>query len=104
MTGVPVKNSVDLLVMGVLRDGAAHGYAIIVSLRDRSDGRFDLAEGTIYPALHRLERAGWVESCIEMANGRRRRKYALTAPGRKEFAAQRRDWQGFVATMQAVIA
>jgi DNA-binding PadR family transcriptional regulator len=98
-----LKNDVDLLLMGVLRHGPAHGYAIIAALRDRSDGEFDLAEGTIYPALHRLERAGLVKSSVELAQGRRRRTYALTAGGRKEFTAQRREWQGFVASMQAVI-
>ncbi len=90
--------------MGVLRDGPAHGYAIIAALRERSAGEFDLAEGTIYPALHRLEQAGLIESSIESARGRRRRTYTLTARGRKEFASQRRAWQSYVATMQAVIA
>jgi DNA-binding PadR family transcriptional regulator len=99
-----VKGSLDLMLMGALRRGPAHGYAIIAALRDRSDGGFDLAEGTIYPALHRLERAGLVASSIEVAQGRRRRTYALTARGRTEFATQRREWQGFVANMQAVLA
>ena len=92
------------MLMGVLPRGRAHGYAIITALRERSDGEFDLAEGTIYPALHRLERAGLVESAIESADGRRRRTYALTARGRKEFTTQRRAWEGYVATLQAVIA
>jgi DNA-binding PadR family transcriptional regulator len=100
----PAKGSLDLLLMGVLRRGPAHGYAIIATLRERSDGEFDLAEGTIYPALHRLERAGLVESSVELAHGRRRRTYALTPRGRAEFATQRRAWQGFVANMQAVLA
>jgi len=99
-----VKSNIDLLIMGVLRHGPTHGYAIIAALRERSDGQFDLAEGTIYPALHRLEQAGLVESSVEMAQGRRRRTYALTPRGRKEFTSQRREWQGFVASMQAVIA
>ena len=99
-----VKGSLDLMLMGVLRRGPTHGYAIIAALRERSDGEFDLAEGTIYPALHRLERAGLVGSSVEVAQGRRRRTYALTARGRKEFLMQRREWQGFVATMQAVLA
>ncbi len=98
------KNSVDLLLLGVLRRGPAHGYGIIAALRERSDGEFDLAEGTIYPALHRLEKAGLVESSVDIAQGRRRRTYALTPGGHKEFATQRRDWNGFVASMQAVIA
>ncbi|HEU5005375.1 MAG TPA: helix-turn-helix transcriptional regulator [Jatrophihabitantaceae bacterium] len=104
MASVHVKGSLDLLLMGVLRRGPAHGYAIISALRQRSNGEFDLAEGTIYPALHRLERAGLIGSSIEIAQGRRRRIYALTAQGRKEFATQRRDWEGFVANMQAVLA
>ena len=99
-----VRGSLDLLLMGVLRRGPAHGYAIIAALRDRSDGEFDLAEGTIYPALHRLERAGLVDSSVELAQGRRRRTYALTTRGRAEFAEQQREWQGFVANMQAVLA
>ncbi|HKC28469.1 MAG TPA: PadR family transcriptional regulator [Jatrophihabitans sp.] len=99
-----LKNNVDLMLMGVLRRGPAHGYAIIAALREHSDGGFDLAEGTIYPALHRLERAGLIESSLESAQGRRRRTYALTARGRKEFATQRRAWQSYVANMQAVIA
>lgn len=98
-----LKNDVDLLLMGVLRRGPAHGYAIIAALRERSGGEFDLAEGTIYPALHRLERAGLVESSVELTQGRRRRTYALTPRGRKEFSTQRREWRGFVANMQAVI-
>jgi PadR family transcriptional regulator PadR len=98
-----VNSNVDLLIMSVLRHGRAHGYAIIAALRDRSAGEFDLAEGTIYPALHRLEQGGLVESSIEIAQGRRRRTYALTPRGRKEFSAQRREWQGFVARMQAVL-
>ena len=104
MPNPSLKNNVDLLLMGVLRSGPAHGYAIIAALRERSDGEFDLAEGTIYPALHRLERAGLIESSSEVAQGRRRRTYALTPRGRKEFATQRREWQGFVASVQAVIA
>lgn len=104
MAGSGPRNNVDLLLMGVLRQGPAHGYAIIVALRERSGGEFDLAEGTIYPALHRLERSGLIASSVESAQGRRRRRYALTTRGRKEFAAERRAWQTYVASMQAVIA
>lgn len=104
MASIHVKGSLDLLLMGVLHGGPAHGYAIITALKQRSNGEFDLAEGTIYPALHRLENSGLIESTIEVAQGRRRRIYALTARGRKEFATQRREWQGFVTNMQAVLA
>jgi DNA-binding PadR family transcriptional regulator len=104
MFGGSLKNNVDLMLMGVLRNGPAHGYAIIAALRERSRGEFDLAEGTIYPALHRLERAGLIESSLASVQGRRRRTYALTARGRREFANQRSAWQSYVAHMQAVIA
>lgn len=97
-------NNVDLMLMGVLRRGPAHGYAIIAALRESSAGDFDFAEGTIYPALHRLERAGLVESSVDTAQGRSRRTYALTAAGRKEFTTQRRAWRSYVANMQAVIS
>src|SRR5581483_10362614 len=69
----PLKNNLDLLLMGVLRSGPAHGYAIISALRERSAGDFEFAEGTIYPALHRLEQAGLVESSLKSVQGRRRR-------------------------------
>ena len=101
--GLP-RNNLDLLLMAALRRGPAHGYAIIAALRESSDGEFDFAEGTIYPALHRLEQSGLVESAVAVTQGRRRRTYALTARGSKEFAAQRREWRQFVANMQAVIA
>jgi PadR family transcriptional regulator PadR len=100
----PVKGNLELLLMGVLRRGPAHGYAIIATLRERSNGEFAFAEGTIYPALHRLEKSGLIASSVEVAQGRRRRTYALTSRGEREFAAQQRAWQGFVANMQAVLA
>ena len=98
-----MKGSLELLVMGVLRHAPAHGYAIITALRDRSDGEFDLAEGTIYPALHRLERAGLISGSWLLVSGRRRRMYALTTRGQREFAAQRTHWLAFVRGMQAVV-
>lgn len=104
MDGRPSRGTVDLLLLGVLRLAPAHGYGLIVRLRERSDGAFDLAEGTIYPALHRLEDAGLVESSLAVEQGRQRRTYALTVKGRKELAARRRAWQHHVGTIQAVIA
>ena len=62
MTSEQLKGHLDPLVLAILEQGPAHGYAIIESLRERSGGAFDLPEGTIYPALHRLERAGTLRS------------------------------------------
>ena len=63
-----LKGNLDLLLLSVLSSGPAHGYAIISALRDRSGGTFDLPEGTIYPALHRLEDA----ACWPAPGSRRR--------------------------------
>ena len=67
-----LKGNLDLLLLSVLSAGPAHGYAIISALRERSEGTFDLPEGTIYPALHRLEDSGLLASSWAQAEGRRR--------------------------------
>ena len=104
MEGDMLKGHLDLIVLAALAPAPAHGYAVIEEIRRKSGEAFDLPEGTIYPALHRLERAGLIASSVEVEQGRRRRTYALTTRGHKEFAAQRREWQGFVAHMQAALA
>ena len=68
---------------GVLQRGAQHGYSIIAALHERSDGEFDMPEGTVYPALHKLEAAGFVASVWSTEGGRKRRIYSLTAAGRR---------------------
>lgn len=97
-----VRGHLDGLVLAVLGSGPAHGYALIELLRERSGGFFELPEGTVYPALHRLERAGLVESGWSTAAGRRRRVYALTARGRQALTERRREWRSFAAAMDAV--
>src|SRR5690349_81547 len=88
-----LKGNLDLLLLSVLARGPAHGYAVVSALRDASDGAFDLPEGTVYPALHRLERQRWLVARWERgsdAGGSRRRKvYSLTAAGHQALAAQR---------------
>lgn len=104
MKGEILKGHLDLLLLAVLQDGPAHGYAIVEQLRSRSGGAFDLPEGTIYPALHRLEAADLIESHWEPYAGRRRRIYALTAVGRAALAEQRGTWERFVAGVNAVLS
>jgi DNA-binding PadR family transcriptional regulator len=98
-----LKGNLDLLLLSVLAAGPAPGYAVITSLRDRSKGTFDLPEGTIYPALHRLEEAGLLASSWARAGGRRRRIYALTGRGAEALAAERTDWQRFAGAVLAVL-
>lgn len=90
-------------MLGVLSGGPAHGYSLITRLRERSDGAFDLAEGTIYPALHRLEADGFLSATFVEVAGRRRKVYALTPAGRRELVEQRSQWHRFSARMTQVI-
>jgi DNA-binding PadR family transcriptional regulator len=97
-----LKGHLDLLLLAVLEDEPGHGYAVITRLRERSDGGFDLPEGTIYPALHRLERAGLLASDWEEHAGRRRRAYTLTTAGHRALAAERASWTRFARGVIAV--
>ena len=103
MNGQVVKGHLDLLLLSALEGGPAHGYALIERLRDRSDGTLDFPEGTIYPALHRLERSGALRSTWEDGAARRRRIYALTSRGRTELARQREAWKTFARAVELVV-
>ena len=104
MKGQALKGHLDLLVLAVLADGPKHGYAVIDELRDRSADAFDLPEGTVYPVLHRLERAGQLASEWVEVGGRRRRMYRLTDRGRAALADERAGWLKFVGAVGAVIS
>jgi len=96
-----LKGHLELLLLAVLTDEPLHGYGAIEELRAR--GGFDLPEGTIYPALHRLEAAGLVRSRWSSASGRRRRIYSLSGQGGRELARQRREWRVFTGAVEAVV-
>lgn len=98
-----LKGNLDLLLLAVLTTGPAHGYEIAERLRQHSRGAFDLPEGTVYPALHRLEGRDWIHSSWRVESGRRRRVYELTGRGRRQLAAQRREWRTFVSGMAAIL-
>lgn len=98
-----LKGHVDFLILATLRDGPLHGYGIVEKLRGASDGAFDLAEGTVYPALYRLEAAGLLSSSWTKAAGRRRRVYVLTKRGRGELARGRHEWKTFAHAVEAVV-
>lgn len=104
MTTVHLRGSLELLLLAVLAPGPAHGYAVIGALRERSDGDFDLPEGTIYPALHKLERMGLVRSSWEVGGGRRRRVYSLTEGGGRALREQRAEWATFQRSVHSVLA
>jgi len=103
MTSERLKGNLDMLLLAVLIAGPGHGYAIISRLRERSEGAFDLPEGTVYPALHRLEHAGLLDSTWETAAGRRRRLYRLTAAGQKSLTAEAQQWRAFSGSVALVL-
>lgn len=98
-----LKGQLELVVLASLREGPRHGYAIIKELRERSRGEFDVLEGTLYPALHRLEHADLIRSRWATAAGRRRRVYELTKKGTKALAEQESEWRSFVRTLDNVL-
>ncbi len=93
----------DSLVLSVLQGGPAHGYGVVAELRRRSDGEFDLPEGTVYPALHRLERQGLLASGWSVEGGRRRRVYRITAAGATALSKATADWRRFSLGVNAIL-
>jgi DNA-binding PadR family transcriptional regulator len=98
-----VRGHLDGLLLAVLEDGPAHGYAIITELQRRSGGALALPTGTVYPALNRLERLGLLASSWESAGGRRRRRYRLTDTGRRALTGERSAWREFTAAIGSVL-
>jgi transcriptional regulator len=98
-----LKGHLDALILAVLASEPLHGYAVVEELKRRSGGELTLPEGTVYPALHRLERSGLLQSSWSK-DARRRRVYRLTARGRRELGARRESWREFAATIDAVLA
>ena len=99
-----LKGHVDLLLLAVLADAPAHGYGVVERVRETSDGAFDLAEGTVYPALDRLEQRRLVASRWRTEDGRRRRVYRLTSAGRRELGRRRDEWRRYERAVRAVLA
>lgn len=98
-----LKGHLNGLLLASLADGPRHGYSVAEALRSGSGGSVDLPTGTVYPALHRLERAGLVASDWSTVGGRRRRSYELTAAGREALTEQRSAWREFAATVSALM-
>ena len=99
-----LQGTLDLLVLHTLRRGALHGYAIAQTIARRSDEVLLVEEGSLYPALHRLEDKGWVSAAWGTTeNNRRARFYTLTARGRQQLAAEASRWTELVAAVARVM-
>jgi len=103
MKGETLKGHLEMLLLAALETRPAHGYAVVETLRQRSAGTFDLPEGTLYPALHRLEKAGLVTSAWNDESGRRRRVYQLTVRGRRSLSERRAEWRTFAHAVSGVV-
>src|SRR5580658_5081543 len=89
-----LQGSLDLLVLKILsRRPGLHGYAIMTAIKDSSGEVLSAEEGSLYPALHRMEEAGWIGAqWVTKENGRRARIYELSPSGRKQLAAEEKRW------------
>ncbi|HYO80360.1 MAG TPA: PadR family transcriptional regulator, partial [Bryobacteraceae bacterium] len=100
-----LQGSLDLLVLKVLsRRPKLHGYALLTAIHERSEEIPQVEEGSLYPALHRMQEAGWLRAkWITKENGRRARIYELTTHGRKQLGTEEARWQSVTAAVNRVL-
>jgi DNA-binding PadR family transcriptional regulator len=96
-------SAVEMLILEVAGRGPTYGYALAQTVAERSKGYFDLKEGSLYPALHRLERQKLLRSYWHEMDGRRRKYYELTDAGRVNLASRKKSWLSFVAGVNGVL-
>ena len=87
------KGALPTLILEALANEPSHGYRIAQTIKERSKGILDFREGTLYPALHKLENEDLVESTETLENGRARRSYRITGSGRAALARDRAQWR-----------
>lgn len=100
-----LQGTLDLLILRALQSGALHGWAIAQRLQQVSNEVLQVGQGSLYPALHRLEDEGWVTAEWGVSEaGRRARFYRLTAAGRRQLAQEIASWDAFTAAVGRVLA
>jgi transcriptional regulator len=100
-----LQGTLDLLILKTLDSlGPVHGYAIATHIQDVSDNVLRVEEGSLYPALHRLEQAGYITSAWRVTDtSRRARFYQLTAQGRRELKSEEENWEAITAAVTRVL-
>lgn len=100
-----LQGSLDLLVLKILSGRPRlHGYAIMSAIQDMSDEVLRAEEGSLYPALHRMEEAGWIQAeWVTKDSGRRARIYELTIAGKKQLAAEETRWHAVTSAVNRVL-
>jgi transcriptional regulator len=103
-SGEMLQGTLDMLILRTLIVGKAHGHTIAHVIENTSDDVLQVEQGSLYPALHRLEDRGWVKSSWGLSENNRKAKfYELTAAGRKQLVAERKRWQQMVAAIGRVL-
>jgi transcriptional regulator len=99
-----LKGTLDLLILKVLKGGRRHGWSISRQIRDLTEEVFDVGQGSLYPALHRLEAYGWIAAEWGVSElGRRARFYRLTRAGRRRLKIASGEWQRFAAAIDGLL-
>ncbi len=99
-----LKGNTETLLLSLLADEAMYGYRIVKEMEKRSNGYFRFKEGTLYPALHRLEEAGWVEGdWREVGSGVPRRYYNITPKGQTVLDERLREWRRFAKAVDSIM-
>ena len=99
-----LQGTLDLLILQTLQWGPQHGYAISQSIRGRSGEVLQVETGSLYPALHRLEKQGWVTSQWKQTEANQRAKfYRLTAAGKKQLLSEQARWKQIVAAVAGIM-
>lgn len=99
-----LRGHLDALILAVIEHEPLHGYAIIEALRAKSGGQMDLPTGTVYPALRRLERLGYLDSAWSTVAGRKRRTYQITKAGAAALAGERESWIATSGVIEAILS
>jgi transcriptional regulator len=100
-----LQGTLDLIILQTLRWGPRHGYGISQMIRANTNDLLQVETGSLYPALHRLERKGWISADWTVSdNNQRVREYSLTAVGRKQLSAERTKWEQLTEAMAQILA
>jgi transcriptional regulator len=98
-----LKGTLPTLILHALAQETTHGYRIAQRIKERSGGVLDFKEGTLYPALHKLQNEGFVDSYEDVEKGRSRRYYRITPAGRKTLAKDRAEWRALSRAVTTIL-
>lgn len=97
------KGSTEILILSLLAKQPMYGYEISQQLKQRNGGYFEMKEGLLYPALHRMQQNGWLSSQWRVVDSRKRKYYLLTPLGRKILSEQAAEWTTFIEQLHALL-